>query len=207
MDREIINPSSKVFFWKMLKSEILQRKFNRTAVWNLPKRNWILRRLLGSINGKPYLIQIPFHISFGCNTYIGKNFFANYNLTIMDYARVIIGDDVMIAPNVTITTVNHPIDPEQRKVFQTQDSFHPQKKANWETIAPVTIGDGVWIGAGSIILPGVTIGAGTTIGAGSVVTHDIPPNVVAFGVPCRVVNKITDEKYIVSNAKKEKGSD
>ena len=73
--------------------------------------------------------------------------------------------------------------------FDTKDSFHPGKKGNWEIIAPVTIGDDVWIGAGSIILPGVTIGSGSTIGAGSVVTHDIPPNVLAYGVPCKIVKE------------------
>ena len=103
-----------------------------------------------------------------------------------------IGDNVMIAPNVTITTVNHPLAPEKRRVFETKDSFHPGKKGNWEIIAPVTIGDDVWIGAGSIILPGVTIGDNTVIGAGSVVTKSIPANVVAVGVPCRVMREITE---------------
>lgn len=191
-----INPSSKSLFWQMLKSEMIQRSFNRTAVWNLPKRNWLLRRWLGSIDGNPYLIQIPFHVSFGCNIRAGKNLFVNNNCVMMDYAPITIGDNVMIAPNVTITTVNHSLDPEQRRVFPTKDSFHPEKKGNWEIIAPVTIGDDVWIGAGSVILPGVTIGSGSTIGAGSVVTHDIPSNVLAFGVPCRVVRQITEEDRI-----------
>lgn len=191
------NPARKKYFLKMLKSEILQRSFNRTAVWNLPKRNWLLRRLLGSIDGSPYLIQIPFHCSYGCNIHIGKNFFSNNNCVMMDNAEIRIGDNVMLAPNVTITTVNHPLLPEQRRVFSTRDSFHPRKKGNMETIASVTIGNDVWIGSGSIILPGVTIGSGTTIGAGSVVTKDIPPNVLAYGVPCKVVREITEEDRIV----------
>ena len=113
----------------------------------------------------------------------------------LDYAPITIGNDVLITPNVTITTVNHSLDPEQRGVFYTKDSFHPKHKGNWNVIAPVPIGDDVWIGAGSIILPGVTIGSGSTIGAGSVVTHDIPPNVLALGVPCRVVRVLSpDEK-------------
>lgn len=193
MNGETINPSSKSLFWKMLKSEMIQRSFNRTAVWNLPKRNWLLRRWLGSIDGDPYLVQIPFHVSFGGNIHVGKNFFSNCSCVLMDYAPITIGDNVLLAPNVTITTVNHSLDPDQRRIFDTKDSFHPEKKGNWEIIAPVTIGDDVWIGAGAIILPGVTIGSGTTIGAGSVVTHDIPPNALAFGVPCRVVREITAE--------------
>lgn len=186
-----MNPSSRVFFWKMLKSEIIQRSFNRTAVWNLPKRNWLLRRWFGSIGGKPYLVQIPFYASFGCNIQVGKNFFSNSNCIMMDHAPIFIGNNVLIGPNVTITTVNHSTNPKQRRVFDTQDSFHPDKKGNWEIIAPITIGDDVWIGAGSIILPGVTIGSGVSIGAGSVVTHDIPPNVLAFGTPCRIIREIT----------------
>ena len=74
------NPARKRFFWQMLKSEILQRAFNRTAVWNLPKRNWLLRRLLGSIDGNPYFVQIPFHCTYGCNIHIGKNFFCKQQL-------------------------------------------------------------------------------------------------------------------------------
>ena len=193
MNGEIINPSSKSLLWKMLRSEMIQRSFNRTAVWNLPKRNWLLRRWFGSIDGPPYLIQIPFQVSYGCNIYIGKNFYSNCNCTMMDNAPITIGDNVMIGPNVTITTVNHPIDPEERRIFYTKDSFHPSKTGNWNIIAPVSIGDDVWIGAGSIILPGVTIGSGTVIGAGSVVTHDIPPNVLAYGVPCKVRREITEE--------------
>ena len=197
MKKEMNNPARKIFFWKMLKSEMLQRSFNRTAVWNLPKRNWLLRRLFGSIDGSPYLVQIPFHCSYGCNIHIGKNFFSNNNCVMMDNAEIRIGDNVMLAPNVTITTVNHPLVADERRVFSTKDSFHPSKKGNWETIAPITIGDDVWIGSGCIILPGVTIGSGTTIGAGSVVTKDIPANVFACGVPCKVVREITEEDMII----------
>lgn len=192
MNGETINPSSKSLFWKMLKSEMLQRSLNRTALWNLPKRNWLLRNLFGSLDGNVYLVQIPLHVNLGCNIHVGKNFHANYNCVMMDYAPITIGDNVFIAPNVTITTVNHPLDPEKRRVFHTKDSFHPDKKGNWQIVAPVTIGDDVWIGTGSIILPGVTIGSGAVIGAGSVVTHDIPAKALACGVPCRVVREITE---------------
>ncbi len=166
---EVENPSDKTHFWKMLKSEIIQRSFNRTAVWNIPKRNWLLRHLFGSIEGTPYLVQIPFHCCLGCNIHIGKNFFSNNNCVMMDNGEIRIGDNVMIGPNVTITTVNHPLLSGERRVFTAKDSFHPRKKGNYHLVAPVTIGDDVWIGSGSIILPGVTIGSGTTIGAGSVV--------------------------------------
>lgn len=181
----------------MLRSEMIQRSFNRTAVRNLPKRNWLLRRLLGSIDGSPYLVQIPFHCSYGCNIRIGKNFFSNNNCVMMDNAEIRIGDNVMLAPNVTITTVNHPLVPAERRIFSTKDSFHPNKMGNWETVAPVTIGNDVWIGTGAIILPGVTIGDGAVIGAGSVVTRNIPPNTLAYGVPCKVVREITEEDKVL----------
>ena len=193
MNGKTMNPASKTEFWKMLKAEILLRSFNRTAVWNLPKKNWLLRRLLGSIDGNPYLVQNPFHVGLGCNIHIGKNFHAGCNCMLQDYAQITIGDNVFLAPNVTITTVNHSLDPNERRVFLTKDSFHPEKKGNWQTVAPITLGDDVWIGAGAIILPGVTIGSGSTIGAGSVVPHDIPANALACGVPCKVVRDLTDK--------------
>lgn len=142
------------------------------------------------MDGNPYLVQIPLHVNYGCNIYVGKNFFANYNCIMMDYAQITIGDNVWLGPNVSLLTANHPLEPKKRQVFHTDDSFHPEKKGNWEIIAPIEIGDDVWIGAGVTVLPGVSIGAGTTIGAGSVVTHDVPPNVLACGNPCRVIRSI-----------------
>lgn len=62
---------------------------------------------------------------------------------------------------------------------------------------PVHIESHVWIGGNVVILPGVTIGENSVIGAGSVVTHDIPANCVALGVPCRVVREITEEDKLV----------
>ena len=96
----------------------------------------------------------------------------------------LIGDYTMLGPNVTITTAGHPILPELReKVYQYN--------------MPVHIGRNCWIGANVTILPGVSIGDNTVIGAGSVVTKDIPSNVVAVGVPCKVLRKISkhDKDY------------
>ena len=94
---------------------------------------------------------------------MGENFIANYNLTILDVARVKIGRNVMIAPNVSIYTAGHPLHPDSRN-------------SGYEYGIPITIGDNVWIGGNSVILPGVTIGSNVVIGAGSVVTKDIPDN-------------------------------
>lgn len=183
-------PASKSEFWKMLRSEILQRSLNRTAVWNIPKRNWLLKKLFNSIDGNAYLVQSPLYVSYGCNISVGKNFNANHNCIMMDYEKIVMGDNVWIGPNVSILTVNHPLKAEERRVFFTKDSFHPERKGNWEIIAPITIGNDVWIGAGAILLPGITIGDGATIGAGSVVTDNIPSNVLAVGNPCKVIRTI-----------------
>ena len=92
------------------------------------------------------------------------------------------------APNVSIYTAGHPIHPVSRNSL-------------YEYGISVTIGDNVWIGGNTVILPGVHIGSNTVIGAGSVVTKDIPDWVVAAGNPCRVVKQITEEdkKYYYKN--------
>ncbi|WP_426491218.1 sugar O-acetyltransferase [Hymenobacter sp. 102] len=115
-------------------------------------------------------IEAPFRCDYGYNIQLGRNFYANYNLTVLDCAPVTIGDNVFVAPNVVLSTAGHPVEVEPRI-------------AGWEFARPITIGDNVWLGAGVLVLPGVTIGAGTTIGAGSVVTRDIPAGVVAVGNP------------------------
>lgn len=139
----------------------------------------ILKSLIGKI-GKEVTFVPPFWCDYGYNIKVGDYFYANHNLIIQDGAEVIFGDFVFIAPNVTFTTAEHAIDPQMRK-------------NGIEIAKPITVGDNVWIGAGSVILAGVTIGSGSVIGAGSVVTKDIPENVVAVGVPCKVKRKITDE--------------
>lgn len=138
----------------------------------------ILNRLLGHKGDNCVIIQ-PLHVDNGFNIEVGDNFFANYNLIVLDEAKVKIGNNVFIAPNVGIYCAGHPFDVELRN-------------QGLEYALPVTIGDNVWIGGGVQIMPGVNIGNGTTIGAGSVVTKDIPANVIAAGNPCRVIREITD---------------
>lgn len=185
-------PTARENFWPMLKSEWLQWRLNKTPLWNIPMRNWLLRRLIAEIDGPVFAIQNPFHISFGNNTHIGKNFFANNNCIIYDHEAVHIGDNVMLGPNVIITTATHPLEAKARAYRHLPTSFDPYKRAYSEENKPITIGNNVWIAAGAIICPGVTIGDNTVIGAGSVVTRDIPANVLACGVPCKVVREIND---------------
>ena len=124
-------------------------------------------------------INPPFYCDYGTHIKVGKNFFANYNCTIIDVAVVTIGDNCQMAPNVAIYTAGHPVYPT------TRNSAYEYGKA-------VTIGDNVWIGGNTVILPGVHIGNNAVIGAGSVVTKDIPDWCIAVGNPCRVQKKITE---------------
>lgn len=135
--------------------------------------------LFGS-HGKNMVIIPPFYCDYGSHIHVGDNFYVNYNCTILDAARVTIGDNVLIAPNVAIYTAGHPLHPVSRN-------------SGYEYGIPVTIGDNVWIGGNTVITPGVTIGDNVVIGAGSVVTKDIPADMVAAGNPCRVIREITEE--------------
>ena len=152
--------------------------YNKLAPGAKKRRKKILRSLLGK-TGELFEIMPPFWCDYGYNIEIGERFYANHNLIITDGAKVKFGSDVFIAPNCCFTTAEHPVHPEQRK-------------RGWEIAKPITVGDNVWIGAGSVVLAGVTIGDGSVIGAGSVVTKSVPPGVVAAGVPCRVMRNITE---------------
>lgn len=142
----------------------------------------IVKELLGKSEGA--FINPPFYCDYGSHIQVGKNLFANYNCTIIDVAKVTIGDNCQLAPNVSIYTAGHPVHPASRNSM-------------YEYGIEVTIGDNVWIGGNTVILPGVHIGSNTVIGAGSVVTKDIPEWVVAGGNPCKVIREITesDRKY------------
>lgn len=129
---------------------------------------------------------------------MGKSFFANYNCVTMDHTEVYIGNNVLLGPNVSILTVVHPLDAAERRIREESNSFEPRKRGNYELIAPVTIGNDVWIAAGSIICPGVAIGDNSVIGARSIVTRDIPANVFVCSTPCRVIRTIPEEERIMN---------
>ena len=137
----------------------------------------ILKGLLGHVADDDFIINQPFRCDYGSQISIGHRFFANFNFTVLDEARVTIGDDCFIGPNVGIYTACHSTDPVERNSRQ-------------EWAKPVTIGHNVWIGGSVTILPGVSIGDNVTIGAGSVVVGDIPSNTVAVGNPCKVIKQI-----------------
>ncbi|NIZ19175.1 sugar O-acetyltransferase [Entomospira culicis] len=136
----------------------------------------ILETLLAKADAKTYLVA-PFYCDYGHNIRVGSNFFANSGCVMLDGAPITIGDNVMIAPNVGLHTATHPLDAKTRM-------------SGLEYAFPITIEDNVWIGAGSVILPGVTLGKNCVVGAGSVVTKSVPANMLVVGNPARVVREI-----------------
>lgn len=164
-------------------------KFNNMLMDENEERVELLRTILGN-SGEFLYIEPPFYCDYGKNIYIGDGFYANYNLHIIDCARVTIGDNVLIGPMCGIYTAGHPIDAEVRNT-------------GLEFAEEIKIGDNVWIGGNVTINPGVTIGSNVVIGSGSVVTKDIPDNSVAFGNPCKVHREITDEDKAYWQKQKE----
>lgn len=154
----------------------LSRAFNRTGSEQMELRQSLLSQLLGRTS-RDVFIEPPFFCDYGANIHLGSRVYMNFQCTILDCNRVDIGDDVMFGPGVHIYTATHPLDPDERT-------------SGPEQALPVRIGNKVWIGGSTVILPGVTIGEGSTIGAGSVVTKDVPPHVLAVGNPCRVMRAL-----------------
>ena len=164
----------------------LTQELNTADRSDFDKIGAIVKELLGKSDGA--FLNPPFYCDYGFNIEVGKNFYANYNCTILDVGKVTIGDNCQLAPNVAIYTAGHPVHPDSRN-------------SAYEYGIPVSIGDNCWIGGNSVICPGVKIGNNVIIGAGSVVTKDIPDWAIAAGNPCKVIRMITDEdrKYYYKN--------
>ncbi len=149
--------------------ELMQR-YNATADAS------ILRELLGRV-GERVVVRPPFHCDYGTQISIGDGTFVNFDCVMLNAAAIEIGEACQLAPRVQLLTATHPVEPGPRR-------------DGWESAAPITIGDNVWLGAGVIVCPGVTIGDDTVVGAGAVVTRDLPAGVVATGVPARVTRTV-----------------
>lgn len=159
------------------KAKILCHEYNQLSPAEPERQRDIIKRLFGKTAGDKFLIQPTFWCDYGYNIEVGENFFANHNTVILDCAKVIFGNNVLVGPNCGFYTAEHPLDIERRN-------------KGLEYAKPITVGDNVWFGAGVQVLPGVTIGDGAVIGAGSVVAKDVPPNVVVAGVPARIIKKL-----------------
>ncbi|MER7196995.1 maltose acetyltransferase [Streptomyces sp. CB01635] len=154
----------------------LAARYQAAFVVDADKARPILADLLDSV-GEGVEVRPPLFVDYGSNIAIGARTFVNYHLTALDVARIAIGEDCQIGPNVQLLTPTHPVEPQPRR-----DKL--------EAALPITIGDNVWLGGGVIVCPGVTIGDNSVIGAGAVVTKDIPANVVAVGNPARPVRTL-----------------
>ena len=161
--------------------QLLERlyDFNHTRPSEMDRRQELLKEMFGAI-GKDCYIEPPLHANWaGKHVFFGDRVYANFGLTLVDDGNIYVGDAVLFGPNVVVATANHPVEPSLReKALQYKKDVH--------------IGNNVWIGAGTTIVPGITIGDNSVIGAGSIVTKDIPENVVAVGNPCRVLREIDD---------------
>ncbi|MDK0864640.1 sugar O-acetyltransferase [Clostridium perfringens] len=182
--------NDEVLMNEQMKSLELLYDFNQTRPSEQDKRDKMLKKMFAEI-GEDCYIEPPFHANWGGkNVHFGNGVYANFNLTMVDDCDIFVGNNVLFGPNVTVSAGTHPIHPELRS-----------KQAQYNI--PIHIGNNVWIGANSVILPGVNIGDNSVIGAGSVVTKDIPSNVVAVGNPCRVLREINenDMKYYYRDMK------
>ena len=173
-------------------------RVNRLPLWCTKTKQRALERLIPSAEGKNFEAFAPFYCEYGVNIYVGRNCFVNYNSVFLDVAPITLGDNVLIGPNVTLATPNHPFIAEERAYTDYPNGCHALEYAE-----PFTIGDHCWLCAGATVCGGVTIGAGGIIAAGAVVTRDIPPNSIAAGVPARVLRQIDErdrlyvwEKYV-----------
>ena len=151
-------------------------EYNNIKPSNIEGRTKLLKEILGKYE-ETFYIEQPFICDYGYNIEIGKNFYANHNLVILDGNKVEFGDNVFVAPNCAFYTAGHPLD-------------YKERNKGLEYAKPIKVGNNVWIGGNVTVLPGVSIGDNVVIGAGSVVTKDISSNVIAVGNPCRVIKEI-----------------
>lgn len=183
LDGEIFNCGDAELVAIWTQARMLQNQYNQCPVTERERGDEILTQLIGS-RGENVWIAPPFFCDHGENIHLGNNVELNMNCTFLDCNKITIGDSSGIGPGVHIYTVSHPVNGQERlRKDEGGDGFR-----FWNSLAkPVTIGKNVWIGGGSIILPGITIGDNTTIGAGSVVAKSIPAGCLAVGNPCRVI--------------------
>lgn len=172
----MFNSEEETLIKERAKCKKLCHEYNNTAPDEQDRRLEILHALLGKIDGE-VVIEPSFRCDYGYNIEVGKNFFANYNLVILDTSKVKFGDYAFIGPNCSFYPPQHPLDAETRNTYL-------------EYSKPITVGNNVWLGGSVTVLGGVTIGDNCVIGAGSVVTKSIPPNSVAVGNPCKVIKTL-----------------
>lgn len=183
----LYDPSDAALCALRTRARDLCAQFNRADEGTPGVRAALLRELLGAA-GENLEMAPDIRFDYGCNTYIGRDCYFNFNCTILDCAEVRFGDDVFVGPGCMFLTPVHPLLARERSMRTAPDG----RRYNLEGAKPITVGGGAWLGGNVTVCPGVSIGAGAVIGAGSVVTRDIPPGVLAAGVPCRVIRPLTE---------------
>lgn len=188
---KLYDPSDKELEALRIQAHRLSKDYNDTYEDEEEKREEILSNLIPNRSEGVY-IQGPIQFDYGVFTTLGKNFYANFNLTVLDVCPVTIGDNVLIGPNCSIMTPVHPFRYQDRNIRQREDG----SLYDYEYAKPITIKENCWLAANVTVCGGVTINEGCVIGAGSVVTRDIPPNSLAAGNPCKVIREITEDDAI-----------
>lgn len=188
---KLYDPSDKELEALRIQAHRLSKDYNDTYEDEEEKREEILSKLIPNRSEGVY-IQGPIQFDYGVFTTLGKNFYANFNLTVLDVCPVTIGDNVLIGPNCSIMTPVHPFRYQDRNIRQREDG----SLYDYEYAKPITIKENCWLAANVTVCGGVTINEGCVIGAGSVVTRDIPPNSLAAGNPCKVIREITENDAI-----------
>lgn len=172
-------PESRQFAADVEKAMALTPVLNRLTYADAEEVRSLFEELAGHKAGDHFRLVPPFYTDCGKNIRVGARVFINQNCTFYALAEITIGDDVMIGPNVSLITSEHPVAPSQRRARLIG--------------RPITIEQGAWIAAGSTIIGGVTIGENSVVAAGAVVTHDVPPNALVGGNPARVIRSIEGE--------------
>lgn len=188
---KIYDPSDKTLAANRARAHSLSRQYNETDETEEDKRKRILDELLPE-RGEGAYLQGPVYFDYGLYFKTGKNFYANFNFTVLDCCPVTVGDNVFIGPNVSLMSPIHPFRWQERNAKVKADGTVYDD----EYAKPIVIGDNCWIASNVTVCGGVKIGSGCVIGAGSVVTRDIPENSLAAGNPCRVIRKITEADSI-----------
>ncbi len=191
IEGKLYNSASKDIFWQHAKGMYLTQKLNKCPIWNVPRQNRILNRLIPSSKGKSMWVFTPFYCEYGVNIHVGNDVFFNYNCTLLDISPITLEDGVWLGANVTIATPCHPLIADERINRDYPDGYH-----DLEYSKPVRIQKNAWIASNVVICGGVTIGEGAIVGAGSVVTRDIPAGCIAVGNPCRVLRQIDENDRI-----------
>ena len=183
---ELYNPADPELTRIRHKAHDLCFEYNKLSELHEEERERIMSELLPNFDPWQVYFQGPIFFDYGINIHIGKNFYANFNTTILDVCPVIIGDNVMLGTGVSLVTPLHPLNHRERNPRTLPDG----NMIVLEYGKPIIIEDNCWLASNVTVTAGVRIGSGSVIGAGSVVTRDIPPNSFAAGVPCKVIRQI-----------------